>query len=159
MRFHPHRWAKVYDHWLTNIQDWCISRQLWWGHRIPVWSVKVEGGNSANEYQNGASFLKFGLLLENQAASQWVSLRRRCSLNTDTRKHLTGRLLEKNYQSFQEFETASSFSGFAIRQKHAFKSGLENGAASPKTPTCSTRGSVPGSGRLPRWAGRSRPTR
>ncbi len=37
MRFHPHRWAKVYDHWLTNIQDWCISRQLWWGHRIPVW--------------------------------------------------------------------------------------------------------------------------
>ncbi len=38
MRFHPERWAKVYDHWLTNIQDWCISRQLWWGHRIPVWS-------------------------------------------------------------------------------------------------------------------------
>jgi valyl-tRNA synthetase len=38
MRFHPDRWAKVYDHWLTNIQDWCISRQLWWGHRIPVWS-------------------------------------------------------------------------------------------------------------------------
>ena len=32
------RWAKVYDHWLTNIQDWCISRQLWWGHRIPVWT-------------------------------------------------------------------------------------------------------------------------
>ncbi|HEX7654047.1 MAG TPA: valine--tRNA ligase, partial [Verrucomicrobiae bacterium] len=38
MKFHPERWAKVYDHWLTNIQDWCISRQLWWGHRIPVWS-------------------------------------------------------------------------------------------------------------------------
>ncbi|HEU6446890.1 MAG TPA: valine--tRNA ligase [Verrucomicrobiae bacterium] len=37
MRFHPDRWAKVYDHWLTNIQDWCISRQLWWGHQIPVW--------------------------------------------------------------------------------------------------------------------------
>ena len=37
MKFHPDRWAKVYDHWLTNIQDWCISRQLWWGHRIPVW--------------------------------------------------------------------------------------------------------------------------
>ncbi|HEV2695366.1 MAG TPA: valine--tRNA ligase [Verrucomicrobiae bacterium] len=38
MKFHPDRWAKVYDHWLANIQDWCISRQLWWGHRIPVWS-------------------------------------------------------------------------------------------------------------------------
>ena len=37
MKFYPERWAKVYDHWLANIQDWCISRQLWWGHRIPVW--------------------------------------------------------------------------------------------------------------------------
>jgi valyl-tRNA synthetase len=38
MKFFPERWAKVYDHWLEGIQDWCISRQLWWGHRIPVWS-------------------------------------------------------------------------------------------------------------------------
>ncbi len=37
MRFFPERWAKVYDHWMTGIQDWCISRQLWWGHRVPVW--------------------------------------------------------------------------------------------------------------------------
>ena len=42
MKFHPDRWAKVYDHWLTNIQDWCISRQLWWGHRIPVWTRKMQ---------------------------------------------------------------------------------------------------------------------
>ncbi|HEV2438312.1 MAG TPA: valine--tRNA ligase [Verrucomicrobiae bacterium] len=41
MQFHPQRWAKVYDHWMGNIQDWCISRQLWWGHRIPVWTFKV----------------------------------------------------------------------------------------------------------------------
>jgi valyl-tRNA synthetase len=41
MRFHPQRWAKVYDHWMGNIQDWCISRQLWWGHRIPVWHKRV----------------------------------------------------------------------------------------------------------------------
>ena len=32
----PEEWSKTYDHWLTNIQDWCISRQLWWGHRIPA---------------------------------------------------------------------------------------------------------------------------
>ncbi|HSI14822.1 MAG TPA: valine--tRNA ligase [Chthoniobacter sp.] len=37
MKFFPERWAKVYDHWLEGIQDWCISRQLWWGHRVPVW--------------------------------------------------------------------------------------------------------------------------
>ena len=37
MKFYPERWAKVYDHWLGGIQDWCISRQLWWGHRVPVW--------------------------------------------------------------------------------------------------------------------------
>jgi len=37
IKFHPERWKRVYLHWLANIQDWCISRQLWWGHRIPVW--------------------------------------------------------------------------------------------------------------------------
>ena len=35
--FRPERWKKTYLHWLENIQDWCISRQLWWGHRVPVW--------------------------------------------------------------------------------------------------------------------------
>ena len=40
IRFVPERWAKIYEHWMTNIQDWCISRQLWWGHRVPVWYLQ-----------------------------------------------------------------------------------------------------------------------
>ena len=50
MKFHPERWAKVYDHWMGNIQDWCISRQLWWGHRVPVWSVTCEGQKTTDVF-------------------------------------------------------------------------------------------------------------
>ncbi|MDD5692694.1 MAG: valine--tRNA ligase, partial [Candidatus Omnitrophica bacterium] len=54
IRFHPQRWEKVYLNWMENIQDWCISRQIWWGHRIPVYycrnciSQKASPFNKAN---------------------------------------------------------------------------------------------------------------
>ena len=37
IKFHPERWTKTYFHWMENIKDWCVSRQIWWGHRIPAW--------------------------------------------------------------------------------------------------------------------------
>jgi valyl-tRNA synthetase len=48
-RFVPERWAKVYRDWLTDIRDWCISRQLWWGHRIPAWFVVSETGGTITD--------------------------------------------------------------------------------------------------------------
>jgi valyl-tRNA synthetase len=50
IQFHPPHWSKVYLHWMENIRPWCISRQLWWGHRIPVWYK-----NGANEVYVGAT--------------------------------------------------------------------------------------------------------
>jgi valyl-tRNA synthetase len=44
VRFVPEHWTTTYNHWLENIQDWCISRQLWWGHQIPAWYD--EAGNA-----------------------------------------------------------------------------------------------------------------
>nr|MBN2277554.1 valine--tRNA ligase [candidate division Zixibacteria bacterium] len=43
LRFHPDYWSKTYLHWMENIRDWCISRQLWWGHRIPVYYCEACG--------------------------------------------------------------------------------------------------------------------
>lgn len=49
IKFWPQRWEKTYLYWLENIQDWCISRQLWWGHRIPVWYRKgADRSNPSN---------------------------------------------------------------------------------------------------------------
>ena len=59
IKFHPEHWVKTYKHWMENIKDWCISRQLWWGHQIPVWyhrenpkrlHVSVEGPDDSDNW-------------------------------------------------------------------------------------------------------------
>ncbi|MDZ4064798.1 MAG: valine--tRNA ligase, partial [Coriobacteriia bacterium] len=47
--FHPKRWENVYFHWMENIRDWCVSRQLWWGHQIPVFYCDACGETVASE--------------------------------------------------------------------------------------------------------------
>ena len=49
IRFFPEHWEKVYAQWLENIRDWCISRQVWWGHRIPAWYQKSQIANSKSQ--------------------------------------------------------------------------------------------------------------
>jgi len=57
--FHPSHWSKTYNHWMKNIKDWCISRQLWWGHQLPVWynknddseiHVSIDGPNDVENW-------------------------------------------------------------------------------------------------------------
>src|SRR3984893_17185521 len=49
IRFFPEHWEKVYAQWLENIRDWCMSRQVWWGHRIPAWYRKSQVPNSKSQ--------------------------------------------------------------------------------------------------------------
>ena len=55
IKFVPKNWEKIYFNWLNNIEDWCISRQIWWGHRIPAWyddNGNVYVGDNEQEIRN-----------------------------------------------------------------------------------------------------------
>jgi valyl-tRNA synthetase len=55
IRFFPVHWEKVYAQWLENIRDWCISRQVWWGHRIPAWYAKSQIPSSKSQIYVGVA--------------------------------------------------------------------------------------------------------
>jgi len=59
IKFHPNHWVKTYEHWMSNIRDWCISRQLWWGHRIPVFYTK--DGDAVAAHSESEARRKLGI--------------------------------------------------------------------------------------------------
>ena len=74
VRFIPENWINTYNQWMNNIQDWCISRQLWWGHQIPAWydeagNVYVARNQEEAEKQAG----KTGLTREEDVLDTWFS--------------------------------------------------------------------------------------
>ena len=74
VRFIPENWVNTYNQWMNNIQDWCISRQLWWGHQIPAWydeagNVYVARNQDEAEKQAG----KTGLTREEDVLDTWFS--------------------------------------------------------------------------------------
>jgi len=66
VKFVPENWTAVYNQWLTNIQDWCISRQLWWGHRIPAWYA-ASGETIVARDEVGAYIGYYDLLAKDEA--------------------------------------------------------------------------------------------
>lgn len=74
VRFIPENWVNTYNQWMNNIQDWCISRQLWWGHQIPAWYD--EAGNvyvARNQVEAEKQAGKTGLTREEDVLDTWFS--------------------------------------------------------------------------------------
>ncbi len=73
VKFVPDRWSKIYFNWMENIQDWCISRQLWWGHRIPAYYLKKTtstGGVRGDHSPSGSGEMVFVAETAEEALAQ-----------------------------------------------------------------------------------------
>ena len=76
IKFHPQNWDKTYFNWMNNIQDWCISRQIWWGHRIPAWydnEGNVYVGHNEEEVRVQYNLAALELKQDDDVLDTWFS--------------------------------------------------------------------------------------
>ena len=76
IKFHPNNWIKTYFNWMDNIEDWCISRQIWWGHRIPAWyddNGNIYVGENEQDVRNYYSLDAIDLKQDEDVLDTWFS--------------------------------------------------------------------------------------
>ncbi len=76
IKFHPENWVKTYFNWMDNIEDWCISRQIWWGHRIPAWydeEGNIYVGESEDDIRNHYKLNDIELTQDEDVLDTWFS--------------------------------------------------------------------------------------
>ena len=76
IKFHPNNWIKTYFNWMNNIEDWCISRQIWWGHRIPAWyddNGNIYVGENEQDVRNYYKLDAIDLKQDEDVLDTWFS--------------------------------------------------------------------------------------